>query len=476
MIDALVRGRLQPHWSTNRSTTFRFVGIVLLSIAVATSSLSVHWIASHQTSVNSYPEFAGIILYISDVPLLVGLVVWAIGWYFSRPLRLHDGPRYVALPLLAILVLSAASLFWANDTGVAGYTVFRRLVLFALYVVLVTESRKALVAVAIAIGAVALVHTSVGLLQLTLGHAVGLTMLGEIPKGFLDYWAVGNPQAFGVGFNPNPVGLHLAAASTLAYGFYLLYPGGRFMRAVALFICLSAFLGMLTTLSRSAPMGWLIGVIVVSSLAVIGTQVARSVLLRRMAVAVAIVASIVVIGVVGAERLGGPAGAFEFQRFTSDYVISGIRIRIRDYKLSFPVIREHVARGVGAGNYPQAVTDSMPPAVRTIQTTPVHNVFLLSLAELGLIGTIAWAAIVVSPVVWLVRNRRTFYFDTHSIIAVGPLLVVLFESFVDFTPFATQDGRVLMWGLLGIWAGTLVASRARADRDESVSEQAEAAA
>jgi hypothetical protein len=433
MIDVLVRGRRELQWTIYGSTAFREIGVVLVAVAIATSSLSFHWIGSHQTTVNLYPEFAGIVLYISDVPLLVGLAIWATGWYFSPSLRLRDGPGYVFLPLLAILVLSAASVFWADDTGLAVDSAFRRLVLFTLYVALVTEGRKALVAVAITMAVVALVHTLVGLLQVTLGRLVGLTVLGEIPKGFLDYLAVGNPQAFGVGFNPHPVALHLAAASVLTYGFYLLYPGGRFMRAAALFICLSAFLGMLTTLFRSAPVGWLIGVMVMSSLAVIGTQGARSIVLRRMAVVVAIVVSAVVIGKVGAERIGGPAGTFEFQRFTSDYLISGIRIRIRDFELSVPAIREHFARGVGAGNYPQALTDSMPPTARTIQTVPVHNVFLLTLAEMGLMGVIAWTAIVVSPVVWLARNRRSFFFDTYSIIAVGPLLVVLFESVVDFT-------------------------------------------
>ncbi len=472
LIDGLTLRRREQQWTLNGGSTLRLAGIVLLALAVATSSLAFIWVIDHRESVNAYPEFAGIALYLSDIPFLLGLAVWAVGWYLSPALRIYDGPRYVAMPLLAIIVLSAATLFWTDDLTVTGYTVLRRFLLFGLYIVLATEVRHALKAVAIAMAVVALLHTIVSFLQLRLGHAVGLPFLGELSEKLPGYWVIAQPQAFGLGFNPNPVALHLSVASVLAYGFYLLYPGGKLMRVVAMLVVASAFLGILATLSRSAIAGWLFGLLVVSLLAVIGSRVERSEVTRRMAIAITIMVGLAFVGLVAAQQIERTQGAFEFRRFTPRYVVDGIGYRMTDYELSYPIIRDNLARGVGAGIYPQALKESMPADRRTITTTPVHSVFLLNLAELGLVGGIAWGVVVASPAVWLARNRRRFRFEILSIISIGPLLVIMAESFVDFTPLATQDGRVLMWGLLGLWAGTLMVSRSESDEGESIVKQA----
>jgi len=59
------------------------------------------------------------------------------------------------------------------------------------------------------------------------------------------------------------------------------------------------------------------------------------------------------------------------------------------------IIREHFWLGVGAGNYTNAVYEKNPQK-KIWEIQPVHNVFLLVWAELGLIGLITWLSFLAS--------------------------------------------------------------------------------
>ncbi len=87
--------------------------------------------------------------------------------------------------------------------------------------------------------------------------------------------------------------------------------------------------------------------------------------------------------------------------------------------------------------------------------TPVHNVPLLILAELGILGGMAWALLMLAPLIWIISRRKEPPPDLRTLLWVGPLLVLLFEGLWDFPPWATQDGRILMMAVLGLWVGSL---------------------
>ena len=87
---------------------------------------------------------------------------------------------------------------------------------------------------------------------------------------------------------------------------------------------------------------------------------------------------------------------------------------------------------------------------------PVHSVALLILSELGVFGWAAWAVIMVAPIIWLVLRRHIQHLEMYPLLALGPLLVLLFVGLLEFSPWSTQDNRLLMWAVLGLWAGGMV--------------------
>ena len=84
---------------------------------------------------------------------------------------------------------------------------------------------------------------------------------------------------------------------------------------------------------------------------------------------------------------------------------------------------------------------------------PTHNVFLLNFAELGILGAASWLMIMAAPVWWLVRLRDYSAPHWHAYLWLGPLAVLFTFSLLEFSPWATQDARLLFPAVLGLWAG-----------------------
>ncbi len=444
----------------------RYIGVILCAAAVATSSVSLQRTIFHRPEASFFPEFAGMVIYVSDVLLAVGLFVWFVGWYLSPTIQLRFGPKRVFLPLAAIVLISSASFLWAPDAAVAGYSSLRRILFIGMYVVLVSEMVRATVPMVVALIVVASAHTVVGLMQVALGEAIGVSILGELASDALEFEKIGNPQAYGFGANPNPVGMYLAITSVLSFGFFLLYESNRLMKGLTLLLFLAILVGMLATFSRSALLGWFIAISVMAFLALAGSDVRRGLVFQRIGIVMLIVGLLIVAGVVVDPGGVGSQGISGVQRFTSENVANGFSYMVDDFEASIPVIQDNFIRGVGAGNYPQALVNIGSDNAKIVLTVPVHNVFLLTFAEVGIIGGLAWIAITIAPIAWIVRNRRSPHFDTRTLIWVGPVLVLLFESLQDSTPWATQDGRVLMWGMLAMWVGALLVEKPRPVTEE----------
>lgn len=134
--------------ATVSAPALRYLGVCLLAFAVATSSLTFNWVIEHNTTENYFPEFAGKVIYLSDVPLVLGVLIWTFGWARSQRRLLRLGPVYVFIPILILTVLSVASTAWAGDSAQAGYTALRRVFLMGMYVVFVTEATRSLASIA----------------------------------------------------------------------------------------------------------------------------------------------------------------------------------------------------------------------------------------------------------------------------------------------------------------------------------------
>ena len=333
-----------------------------------------------------------------------------------------------------------------------------------MYLVFVNEFPRASALLVVALLITGLLHTGVALGQVANGGALGLTWLGELDQGALGYLAIGSPRAYGLGFNPNSVAFLMALASLLGYGWFLIGESRWPWKAVVAGSSLINFLGLAATASRSAFLGWLLGLLAVTLLAWLWRRQARGLVLRLAGIAVLAftLTTIVALSVVPAagDSQGPFSNAFSnagkgLDRFSSSQITTGLEGRGQDLAYSLSIIREALFLGVGAGNYPQELKQNLDPGSLGGIYTPVHNVPLLILAELGILGGVAWALLMLAPLIWIISRRKEPPADLRSLLWVGPLLVLLFEGLWDFPPWSTQDGRVLMMAVLGLWVGGL---------------------
>lgn len=468
-IDFLVKFTM----SKQTSDALRYAGLAALAAATASSSLTFSWVVEHRANLNVFPEFAGRVIYLSDIFLIVGIGLWLLGRLASKEKVWRFGPRNVTVPLLVLVAISNLSILWAADGAQAGYTAVRLVWLFGLYFVAMNESPAATKLFLAAFFVIGILQAVVAVGQVIEGSVLGLSALGEVTEGAMGYTTIGSPRGVGLGFNQNPVGLFLALCCVLAYAYFLIKRPSQRINLLIIVTLSIAFAGLIATFSRSAILALVLAFVVVTVLSKLTAMLDYRRISRRIGVVLLVTLPwiwlvpaspqiVQAITYLGASAIGAPAentrtstSNLGLSRFTSPQISSGFGSRIRDIQYSIPILQEHAIFGVGAGNYPIALRASINPNSIGGIYTPIHNVPLLITAELGIVGSVAWAIIMLAPVIWVIRQRGKYADDAGSVLWLGGLILLLSVSLLDFPPWASQDGRVIFWALLGLWAGSM---------------------
>ncbi len=105
-------------------------------------------------------------------------------------------------------------------------------------------------------------------------------------------------------------------------------------------------------------------------------------------------------------------------------------------KASFKVIKENWLLGVGGGNFVEGIEGFVPRTSRgLLLTQPVHNIFLLSLAEFGIMGTLMIGYILFYL---LFNNAKKF-----SLYGFLPFLSLFIVGLFDHYLFSLPQGMVI---------------------------------
>ena len=116
--------------------------------------------------------------------------------------------------------------------------------------------------------------------------------------------------------------------------------------------------------------------------------------------------------------------------------------RVSGYSESWQVIKNHPWFGVGLGHYTLAIHDEVDPTRPSWAYQPVHNVYLLALAELGIFGSMAIVAFIA---LWLIKLWRGQQKNTLLLTAAF-FFFFFFDHFFWSLPF----GIWLFWSIMGI--------------------------
>jgi len=105
---------------------------------------------------------------------------------------------------------------------------------------------------------------------------------------------------------------------------------------------------------------------------------------------------------------------------------------------AWQLIKNHPLLGVGLGNYTLAVHDEINPSLQSWDYQPVHNIYLLILAELGLVGFLLWLALIATI---LLQNFKVSLPVTRYSLLVTLLIIGLFDHYL----WSLYFGIILFW-------------------------------
>ncbi|MFA5129149.1 MAG: O-antigen ligase family protein [Patescibacteria group bacterium] len=111
--------------------------------------------------------------------------------------------------------------------------------------------------------------------------------------------------------------------------------------------------------------------------------------------------------------------------------------RLSYFGEAWQLIKSHPVFGVGLGNYTLAVHNEINPNLQSWDYQPVHNIYLLGLAELGIIGFILWLVLIF------------FVIKKLPITNYQLPIIFLIIGFFDHYLWTLYFGVMLFWLALG---------------------------
>jgi O-antigen ligase len=333
------------------------------------------------------------------------LISWAIfASAAAVVLSTYNAPR----PLLSFVALLDVGRLYAT------YVVFRRLAAGGPRPVLV-----GLVAAAAA-------HAGLCLLEFAAQNHFGLW---EKPGWGAFIFSGATPEASGLllargggTYEPNVTAQFLQMALPFAAAYFLVAAGrGRRVGYLALLVGVAA--AMLVTFSRG---GWLGGALAFAVVVVFAWWNKRRLAAARWALALTTALGVGVLI---------PAVAVVLARGVEGDQLSAVS-RLADWRTAGAMIRDHPLLGVGKGNYLDLARLYNPWAL----AYPVHNVFLLTLAETGVAGLAAFIALLVGAFRAAARLLRAggphdAAFGLASLAAFAGIVLRMFVSMSFVHPF-----------------------------------------
>lgn len=343
-------------------------------------------------------------LYLTDI--LIFLII--LSWYISvRPRIIHKTPVIIPLILFALL-----NIFFAAAPAVAIYT-WIKVFEFGLLGLYIANTKQTLKSTIFPLSIGIMYSSVIAIAQFMLQHTIGgpLWLLGERTFSnqtpgiaqfyFHQLWL----RAYATFPHPNVLGGYLAVLLPLIYVSMPRHVNASAYKKHHTFFLATFIVGiaaLIVTFSRSALLAFLLGMAIQK----------KKLLLPIILCAVLVISTISIIdeSVVVRSQLNNSA----LHMFSQSPLV-----------------------GIGLGNFLTQLPDYL--VSRQIYfLQPVHNIYLLALAETGLIGFSLFGFII-----WKALKNK------HRIIHYS-LLTILFLGLVDHYPLTLQQGQLLLTFLLAL--------------------------
>lgn len=362
-------------------------------------------------NLNGYSEYGTMSIYATEI-LLWAIFLLTVVWWGINKLKIQnsklkitiknfptkaDAPRskkfsYLLIFLFAFLLYSLISIFGADSKSLALYNWHWLAEGIGLFLVLRTVKFDA-AKLAWAFVFAALIQAGLGIWQFLSQSIFASKWLGMafhdpavsgtiVVETTLRRWL----RAYGSLPHPNMLAGFLAVGLLLSIWLYQKIGYGY--KKIFLPVCFAILsFGLLTTFSKSVIAGFLL-VLILWWFVVFILKQPKEIKIDLLKFTLIFLAIAVIFSAVFWEpvstRLAG----------TERLEIKSTSERISYFGEAWQLIKNHPLLGVGLGNYTLAVHNEINPNREAFDYQPVHNIYLLILVELGLVGFILWLVLI----------------------------------------------------------------------------------
>jgi len=404
-------------------------------------------------------EYGTFSLYGIDILFVIILALAGIYFICKKKIK-NQKPNskfcitFYVLPIV-FLVIAFLSVLWAQNKGLALYASVKLLEGILLFW-LVSKMKLNFTKLGIAFVSSAVIQAGLGIWQFLtqstfankwLGMALQIPGRGDtsVIESSVGRWL----RAHGSLPHPNMlaswlvVGLFILLG--LAYRFTIqkksfwkaLHPN-LWLNIFIYWSCVIIVTGLFFTFSREAWLALIIGLVFFWIIVLIKKQAAIFYKLLATGLATIIVLSFIFWPLLSTRLSGQDRLEVKSRQERTTYL-----------NQSFQLIKKHWLTGVGVGNYTLAVHNQIDPNLKSWDYQPVHNVYLLILAELGIIG--------LGIFLWLIFYiiKRLFSFQIRqdwpwTLIYPVAILAILIIAFFDHYFWTLHFGIMLFWLILGL--------------------------
>jgi O-antigen ligase len=377
--------------------------------------------------------------------VLLGLIlVLSIVYFLTCPKSKVQSrsQRVKSLSALGVFIIAfGLNCLVAIDGGIAFYRlgILVSVVAFGFVVVVM---RPEFVRVAWAVVYASIIQGSLAINQFITNSVVGNKWLGMSSQ---DPSILGVPavevngerilRAFGSFPHPNILaGFLIVSLFLIIY----LYTRNKKMQKMISLVFVINFMALLTTLSRGAIVAFVVGLVVMAFF------VGKDKIVSRATTKFAIIAVFILV----LFTVSFPGLMVTRSMSTNEIEVKSNEQRMSQYSEFAEIYKNNWVYGVGIGNYTLAKYE-LNPNLHGGEYQPIHNTYLLIIAELGLMGV----AIILLFVFYILNELRNYKKWSHEKVVAFSILVALmitgvFDHYAwDFWSGVVMLALVIVYGL-----------------------------
>lgn len=356
-----------------------------------------------------YWEYGSFSLFALDILIALIILVFLI-------LQIKKKNKVSITPLLLITgvfwIICFFNFYWTQDKALSFYYLLRLTEALAIaYIIL--SAKLDFKKIALAFVSAGLIQSILGIIQFVMQKTWACKWLGmaeHLPEIIGTQVVAGGfgrvLREYGAFPHPNIMGMFLVIAIILAI--YLTLSNMKVRRRRLAFMCSIIILqvGLMMTFSRQAWLALCVGLFILL------------ILYRPRKTVVKLIALVALVSIVFI-LIYSPLvlNRFNFDQALESYSLEQRALHQQD---AFTVIQKHWPTGVGLGNY-----------TKIVKTEPVHNIYLLILAELGFLGLICFFLLIGLFFYALIENRqRTLERRISGVIVIVLLLLGCFDHYL----------------------------------------------